>query len=320
MNSEEIEIELSALKRGESRTWWKMAVLFNEIATSSYWRRDSRSLTEWINRHAHDYNLSTAMVWRHLTSGRYMRQLMERQFPWHEYVSTLDTLPNNFSAEGVELLAKLERVISKEAFDKLLKRTMEKDLRRPELRNLWKTFRPVLEGKTSRGQSVGVPRVNHEDPKQQQALIDANILNVLRTAKSGWTGVSNPVEYLFYLNVIPDGLSGDENSCKFSAVVIVKPKDGTVQYHAVLLAPTQESLRRMVESQRIYPDYLWVIPRASIQHLSMVEIRREFPEGVGLLNIENDNVHVLVRASRMANSGTCRADLASALLLRSVPK
>jgi hypothetical protein len=183
---------------------------------------------------------------------------------------------------------------------------------------MWETFRPVLGGKTARGRSVVTPRVNHNDPEQSHSLAEANLLNTLRNAGSEWTGVSNPVRYEIFLHVIPDGLSGEQARYMFPVIAMVKPRDGAVQYHAVMFAPLSGIRMEIVERQRAFADYLWLIPRTSLHGVSMANINQEFPRGVGLLNVENGQVQLVVPAERITNPSSRRGDLASALLLRSL--
>ena len=185
----QIEKELAAIERGEARTWGQTAVLLDKIDTGGYWHRDSDSFTEWLGKHAQIFGVKPAMLWRHLTSGRYLKQLRDSAAARNVAIPTLDLLPNSVSSESVELLAKLERIMPQADFEKLLQRMLEGDARRAELRSLWEAYRPVLGGKTARGRGVIAPRINRQDPEQYQSLMEANFLSALKAAGSAWTGV-----------------------------------------------------------------------------------------------------------------------------------
>ena len=314
--AKQIEKELGAIERGEARTWGQVAVLLDEIDSCGYWHRDADSFTEWLGKHAHIFGVKPAMLWRHLTSGRYLKQLRDSAAAKNVSVPSLDLLPNSVSSESVELLAKLERIMPEADFQKLLARMLEGGARRAELRSLWEAYRPVLGGKTARGRGVVVPRINRDDPEQYQSLMEANFLSALKAAGSAWTGAAKPERYEVYLHVTPEGKVAGRKIL-FPAVAMVKPKDGALEYHAVLFAPFLDRFREFLENLRVFPDYLWVIPRTSLRGGLTSNIHLEVPRGIGLITIESGAVHVIVPAERMPESGSRRADLASALLVRS---
>jgi hypothetical protein len=316
-NFTHIENELSAIGRGDARTWGRVSALLDQIDTSRYWRADSSSFTVWLSKHAKTFGVKPSMLWRHLTSGRYLNQLRLNDKFTNIPVPTLDLLPKSVGSESVEILAKLERIIPEADFESLLKRLLKGKVRRSELRTLWETHRPVLEGKNARGRNKVAPRINLTVASQVQQFNEAKLLCEFKEAGIEWTGIVKPERYDVYLNVTPDGLPSGAIKYTLPAVVMVKPKDSDVIYHAVLLGTSSQDIAQLAESQRVFADYLWVL-RQLPQYEAFVQ--PETPKGLGALNMDNGAIWLVVPAERLAGSGTRRADLASALLIRSLKR
>ena len=313
-DSTQIENELTAIKRGDARTWGKVSALLDQIDRSGYWYPESSSFTEWMNNNADIFGVKPSMLWRHFTSGRYLNQLRGDGKPRNFIIPTLDELPKSVGSESVEILAKLERILPEKDFESLLKRLLEGKVRRSELRSLWETHRGVLDGKTARGRYAAVPKIDRADSRQNQQFIEDNLLCEFKAAGNEWTGLEKPERYDVYLYVTPDGLPSGNITYTLPAVIMIKYVGGAVIYHAVLLDDSFQRLKELVESQQVFADYLWVLLQ---KPQSEVVLDQEIPKGLGVLTIEKKAVQVLVRPDKMPKSGSRRGDLASALLVRS---
>ena len=313
----QIENELTAIKRGDARSWGRVSALLEQIDSSGYWSTESRSFTEWMEKYAENFGVKQSMLWRHLTSGRYLNKLRGDGKPRKFLIPSLDELPKSVGSESVEILAKLERTLPEKDFEKLLQRLLEGKARRSELRSMWETHRTGLGGKTARGRNTAVPRIDWMDPLQNQQHVDANLLCELKAAGSEWAGIDKPERYDVYLNVTPDGLPSGDIICTLPAVIMVKPVGGTVVYHAVLLGTSPQKLKELAESQLVFADYLWVLLQ---NPLPDADALADIPKGLGILNIVDGAIRLVTRAERTPKSGARRADLASALLVRSLKR
>ena len=319
IETKQIEKQLSAIKLGEEHTWGQIAMLLDQIDKSGYWLSDSKSFTEWLTTHAYIFSLKPAMLWRYLTSGRYLNQLNnKRKSLLINSVPTLDLLPNTVSPEGVELLSKIERAMHGEDFARLFKRTLAGDVRLSELRSLWKVYRPVLDGKTARGRGVIRPQINYSDLKQSQLLLEATLLAGMQAAGFEWTGIVKPELYEFFIRVTLEGslsIQGDS----FPAVVIVKPYGSEIILHGILFSNLDSELLEISEKYRIFVDYLWIVP-AGVFNYSWLELSElsVLCGDTGFLEIVNGDLRVAIPAKKLPKSGSRRSDMISALLIRSL--
>jgi len=107
----------------------------------------------------------------------------------------LEQLPDTISAEHLEILAKIERVVPKKLFKELGERMLGGSVTRSELRKIWQTYRPILAGRTARGRGITTPYVNPADRRQLEMQREATALTTLMAAGPEWTGIRDPQFY-----------------------------------------------------------------------------------------------------------------------------
>lgn len=315
----QIEKELAAIGKGD-RPWGALSLLLDSIENTGFWHRDSDSFTGWLEKNAFRFGVNPPMLWRILAAGRFVCQIRDRLIKKGILVPNLADMPDNVSPESVELLAKLERVIPEDAFPDLAHKVFSGQATRAELRFTWQTYRPALGGQTARGRGVPIPRLNLKDPDQYNSLMEAMVLDALKVAGPSWSGHKTPSIYQVFLHVNPDGHRKLPGSYLFSAVVVIKPMSGDIEYHGFRYRPFSIAGSRAKEfPETTYCDFLWLMtPPTSFTGTHPLKRKIELPEFIGLVELKDGQVNVLRRAERAPNSGELREQLTSALLARSL--
>jgi hypothetical protein len=316
--TKQIEKELAIAERLEVRSWGRLSLLLDAIDKSGYWHRDSDSFTEWLGKNNSRFRLKTPMLWRILTAGRFVLKAREGLLSKGIIIPDLKEMSDSISPENIEILSKLERVIPTEMFCAFSGKVFSGNARRSELRDAWQTYRPALGGKTARGRGVSAPQLDQSDPKQYRSFMEAVTLGTLQAAGPQWTGVVSPSVYQFFLHVTPDGyqrsIIGQE---LFPAVVIVKPKHARTLYHALVFSSSL-SCRPLLK----YCDYLWIVlhPEQDKRRPRTLRELSDHPKGVGIIEVNRGKVAVVKHAEDIDGAGESRADLISALLIRSLKR
>ncbi len=316
----QIEKELGAIEKGESRPWGALSLLLDSIENTGYWHRDSDSFTGWLEKNAFRFGVNPPMLWRILAAGRFVCQIRDRLVDKGIAVPELQDVPDNVSPESVELLAKIERVIPEDAFPGLAHKVFSGQATRAELRSTWQTYRPALGGQTARGRGVSIPRLNPKDPDQYNSLMEAMVLDALKAAGPVWSGHKMPSIYQVLLHVNPSGYRDLPGNYLFSAVVVIKPMKGDIEYHGFRYRPFAITGPRVKEfRETAYCDFLWFMtPPRPFAGISPLKNEIELPDFIGLVELKDGKVNVLKPAKRIPNSGELREQLTIALLARSL--
>lgn len=315
-----IEEELAALERGESRPWWAQSELLDNIDLSGYWRFEADSFTRWLERNAFRFGVKPPMLWRRLTAGRFVRQIKERLESFGIELPNIECLSEHVGPESVELLAKIERAIPEDVFPDLARKVFLGEVTRAQLRSMWAAYKPVLGGKTARGRGVLPPKINTTDPDQYNSLMEAMALDSLKAAGPVWSGHVKPKLYQVFFHVTPDGYKVAHGSYLFSAVAVIRPVSGDIEYHGFryceisILAKFQRDF-----SAADYCDYLWImVPPQLFSESMKSKMLGALPAYAGLVLFRNGRVEVLKQAMTSTRCGGMRDKLISALFSRSL--
>ena len=320
LTPEQIEKELSAIEQGERCPWWIQSVLLDTIESTRYWQRDAHSFTDWVEQNACRFGVKPPMLWRRLTAGRYIHQIKERLERKGIELPDLSELPANVGPESVELLAKIERVFPQDKFLDLVCRFFAGKVARSELKSLWTTYKPVLGGKTAQGRGVRPPRINTQDPEQQNVLMEAMALEILKSAGPDWSGHSHPKLYQIFLHVTPDESGVSIQHSMFSAVSVIKTINGSIEYHGFRYPWfLPEGKEPMACPEAAYCDFLWfMVPPGPQRKIHKTRILDALPTFVGLVAFTNGNVDIIRRAQPSPRVKSLRDKLIQALFFRSM--
>jgi hypothetical protein len=150
-----IEAQLIEQARAERRRWQDIAALLMRVEQEKLWEGHTASFTAWVEGIARRADFQQSVFWRCLKAGRIYLELTGRD--------ELDA-QTNVSPEALELADKIRRHAPKAVVTEVLDRTLDGELSRTELRDLWATYRPAAGGANARG------RLPNDAEEREQAL------------------------------------------------------------------------------------------------------------------------------------------------------
>ncbi|PLX85592.1 MAG: hypothetical protein C0617_03595 [Desulfuromonas sp.] len=314
--AQKIKNELLAIEGGEPTHWAKIGRLLDAIEKTEFWRAEAKSFTEWLRSHASMFGVKEATLWRYLSAGRYIEEL-EGKYPLFLGRDDLpiEELLGGVSPENIEILSKLSRVAPEDVWGPLVQKVIEGSITRGEIRSLWKTFRPVLEGRTARGKGVSAPKFDSKSERQTGKLTEAMIRNALLKSSGEWTG-AGPKEFF---TILPDVELKSEapitlrRAIDFVAIV---GKESGVELHGVeVQTGLGPGFWPDAELFTLYCDYLWVAYPSDFGVST-----REIPEHVGVLSVGKERVDILRLATTVRKVRVKSGEFAKQILVRILGK
>ncbi len=137
------------------RDWVSIGNLLDQGSKTKVWDDLFGSTRQAIAKISELSKVKPASLWRFLSSVRFYNQL-EKLF------TDLDIpclpLHSSCSAENIELLGRLHRVMPVQEFLLLAIKVLDNQITRTALRDYWNDYKPGLQGKTARGR--GKPVIN----------------------------------------------------------------------------------------------------------------------------------------------------------------
>ena len=151
-------------------------------------------MTSWLRKYAEETHRLPSSLWRILSAGRYYREL-QRKFK-DQGIPLPDLIDPTLAAspESLELLHKISRVAPRELLADEL-RVMKGELSRRDLREIWFTYRPVMQGRTARGASGMIPKFDFQNKQMSIDRDKGEALNLIRKTGPGWLGKQKPYIY-----------------------------------------------------------------------------------------------------------------------------
>ncbi len=135
------------------RDWVSVGRLLEEGIKHKAWDTLFGSTRQAMVKISEQAHVKPASLWRFLSSVRIYDQLGEL-FSHHGI--PCPALTSSSSAENIELLGRLRRVMPIAAFLPAAAAVLENRMSRAALRNLWNDYKPVMQGKTARGRGKPV--------------------------------------------------------------------------------------------------------------------------------------------------------------------
>ena len=154
------------------RDWVSVGRLLEEGIEQKTWDTLFGSTRQAIVKISEQTNVKPASLWRFLTSVRIYDQL-EDLFSHHSI--PFPALTSSSSAENIELLGRLRRVMPMASLLPAAVAVLENRMSRGALRNLWNDYKPVMQGKTVRGR--GKPVLDHDI----HAIRKSQVLSMIRS-------------------------------------------------------------------------------------------------------------------------------------------
>lgn len=163
-------------------SWGEVAAYMLAAERTGSWRDTARTYTEWMQELCKQRGCSLASLWRFKTAGKLyneQRQRMaQRGFPLPE----LSDIPKGVSAESLELLTKMVRVVPADVLDEVIEKAMQGTITKTKVQEIWNAYAPLLNGKTARGRGVEVPQITLD----MASRAEADVVLGLRRSKGAW--------------------------------------------------------------------------------------------------------------------------------------
>ncbi len=258
--------------------------------------------------------MKTGSLWRYLTAGRYYDELrlhygggQSALFP------PLREVADAVSPEKLEILSKLSRVAPEDVMTALVHRVVRSEITRGELRAQWEAYRPVLCGRTARGDGVPPPRVDHADPDQAAQLGEANVAFTLLSAGYAWTGCTDPDLYEVFVELrvkAPRPMSFD-----FVALQRRTP-DSMLELHGIEVLSRLDHLNLATKIKPLLPffNFVWLALPEDVGPIPVGALQ----DFVGILRVGQHEVTVERAAQISDQLGSEIATMTQALLVKSL--
>ncbi len=257
------------------RDWVSIGRILEEGVKQKTWDTLFGSTRQAIMKISEFSHVKPATLWRFLSSVRIydeLEELLSRQG------ISCPPLTSSNSAENIELLGRLHRVMPKAEFLPAAAAVLENRTSRTALRNLWNDYKPVMQGKTVRGR--GKPVLEHNI----RAIRKSQVLSMIRETPF-WNPEDRFPDVPQHKTITQVSLPG----ITLDAVVITHspPDDPLPEFHAVKIldhTPNDteyELLAGVVE----YCDALWFA--IHIDDFIEGDGALRLPSGAGLLQIED---------------------------------
>lgn len=159
----DIEEELLRFARSERRRWQDVATLLERVDRERLWVSHTVSFTAWIQAVARRADLQESVFWRVLKAARIYRDLTGQE-PQADLA---------ISPESLELADKIRRHAPKAVTRHVIEQTLQGELSRTELREVWATYRPAAGGATARGRLPNDPEKREETLQARAATWEA---------------------------------------------------------------------------------------------------------------------------------------------------
>ena len=310
MNLARVEAELLDHARAERRRWQEIAGLLMRVEHERLWQGKASSFSAWLESLARRADLQESVFWRCLKAGRVYMTLSGSD--------RLDA-PDAVSAEALELTEKIARHAPKGVTREIVRGTLEGELSRAELRDLWATYRPAAGGMTARGRLPDEPAEREEalaartagweserrKPENRADVRRAEMIAAFRAA-TFLTDVEQA-----RAETRTEGLAG-----RIAAMLVVRHR-GTgserLFLHGLWTCVSAPELRDFAFAAPSGADFMWLALPPEL----LDDARRDAPRMLGLLELGRDRaLRTLRPAQRRPTQAEGRLALLSVLLER----
>jgi hypothetical protein len=287
-----------ATEEGIRDRWGEAAAELLSFEGNRAKRNKYGSISNFIRAEATTTNRSVASLWRILSVGRFYEEVRKKLGSQKRHIPKLDDPDFRASVEPLELLSKISRVAPRELVELLEVRTLEGSVSRGQLRSIWATYRPVLEGKTKRGRGASAPVYNPRSLAMQGALIEANVIARILDVGPGWLGSKgHPNTYKMIHIAGNQNLRSAECGDLDAIILFQEAKEDALTLHGVkcILNARKDRLRGALTLGGTGVDFIWV---ASPKKLDVKPIR-EVDHRIGILWANATTVEVIQKPTRL---------------------
>jgi len=312
---EQIQNIVSAIENGQRPFWGVIGELLDQVEQSGHWQNSASSFSEWLRNNTAALGSKEGTLWRYLSASRIYNRIREDN-PMFIRLETppLSEADHSISAENIEYLYKLSRVMRGDEHLSLALKTLNGKSTRTELRNLWETYRPILAGRTARGRGVTPPQIDSTDAATQKELIMASALSALLQSGSKWIGLERCKNFSIFPQVEIKHL---KTRPFYDAVAVTREnEEEPLCIHGIIA--TEED-RLVTDFERLttlldYCDRIWLLFHKAPEDLFKIS------DFVGVLLLENDKIVTLRQAEPSKEVGSDSGEMAKTLLLKSLKR
>lgn len=309
--------EIAALKKGDSRTWAEIGLLLGSVEFHGLWRQEETSFTSWLKSLSVVLSKSEGSLWRYLTSARYYQLIRKELLAKQIECPELKNLSDRISPENLELLAKLDRVAPTEVIESLTERVLAGVATRSELRDAWDMFKPILNGRTARG-NLGIPKYDPNDLSQSQRRLDALVHRTLSDGKNEWGAKWVQNIYCLYacVKTYPMPRMSREYAFDFVMITGIISKPKRIYHGIVVISWGNLAMLEDLINLKQFCDYLWVgIHESQLASDLLKEINLLDTVGV-LVFTDSSKFYIHKEAVNDSESGKALSALKEGMLLK----
>lgn len=310
MDLSNVEDELRRLAQAERRRWQQIAQLLMRVDRERLWEGHTASFTAWLQGMARRADLQESVFWRSLHAGRLYLELTGRE--------ELDA-DTALSPESLELADKIQRCAPQAIARQVVARTLNGELSRAELRNVWSTYKPAAGGTNARGRLPDDPYERAKAIEARKAAWESqkcrpeNRADVCRAELLAGFRSARWLEHVDQARAesLTKGLAG-----KFAAVLTVR-RDPlhpvALELHGLWTCVSEPELADYEYAAPSSTDFVWLALPSELAERA----QREAPRMLGILALTpGSDLRIVREAQRRPQNARDRLDLMSALLQR----
>lgn len=295
--------EINSIVSRQGRTWVDVGMLLDKVEDTKAWEGEASSFSEWLRSFSNKLGLGEAGIWRQYTAFRFYKSLEQR------YKELTFPIPQNLhkvtNPDSLELLTRLERVMTKQAFIDLTQKALDGFISRAKLRKLWDEYRPILEGKTARGnpndlhisESQRIEYFGSEFEEDLFLLLQQDFSPLVGRAVTG-------AEFSLFRDV---DLGTYQHTDYVGVVMSSDSNHDGMDFHGIETRlnerPMNETIREVSEPLDEYLplfDFVW----AATDPGSVEYCIESIPEEIGVLTIIDHEVKIFRAAKRQVSAET----------------
>lgn len=305
-----IEAELVRNAQSEKRRWQEVAGLLMRVERERLWQEAAPSFTAWLQGIARRADLQESVFWRCLKAGRIYLELSGR-----------DALDQNLdvSAESLELADKISRHAPKAVVQQVLTRTLEGELGRTELRQVWQTYKPAAGGTTARGRLPTDAEEREQVLAARQAEWRAQQRkpeNRAEVRRSELAAAFRAASWLGSFDQAHGEAHTEKLVAKVSSILVVRRdayRPSALELHGLWTCVSEPELHDFDYGPAPGVELMWLAVPAELTNSALLKA----PRLLGLLEQQRDRSLVIRRpAKRRQIDAQARVDLFAALLGR----
>jgi hypothetical protein len=293
---------LHQIYNAQANSWASIGRVLDEVDRTDFWQSEASSFTQWLTKCGEILKLKEASMWRYLLSYRVGIQLHDELTASGVMCIDKEEFLNSTSPEFLEIYSKISRVAPKPILHELAVRMVNNAVTRSELRKVWTTYRPILDGQTARGKGVVAPAIDASDARLQDQQTNAAIVAKLDTS-SAWIGDEASYSYRTFHDVRPLNTSGERPKIAIDVVALVKKQRYSLpEIHAIEVVKSIEDPKRLklqFDDRRHLCHYLWFATSDTQANLANVN---NVPGACGILIFSEQEISVYRLAQYLAPS------------------